>query len=111
MNMSGRKSKSKGYRGEHNLVTRLNENQIKAKRVPLSGASYIKGDVVITKLGKAEVKWRKDGFKELYKWLGNNDFLFVKRDRDDYLVVLKIEKWMKLVKKKELDSEIWMVIE
>lgn len=103
--MAGRKSKDKGYRGERNLVIKLNENLIKTKRVPLSGADWIKGDVIIEKLGVGEVKLRKNGFAEIYKWLGDNDFLFIKRDNDPYLVVTRIDDWIQLVKNNQLKEE------
>jgi len=35
----GKKSKRKGYRIEYELVKKLNERGIKAKRIPLSGGS------------------------------------------------------------------------
>lgn len=97
--MSGRKSRNKGYRGEHELVVKLNENLISAKRVPLSGGSWVKGDIILEGLGVGEVKLRADGFKEIYKWLANNDFLFIKRDRDQYLVVMPLDDWMEMVKR------------
>lgn len=42
-------------------------------------------------LGRGEVKRRKDGFRQLYGWLANNDFLAVRADRREWLVVLRAE--------------------
>ena len=97
--LMGKSQRNKGYRGEYKLVKLLQKAGIPAKRVPLSGATeFAKGDIVIKDRYKAEVKLRKDGFKELYRWLDGNDFLFVKADRKPYLVIMTfdtfIEKWV-----------------
>ena len=87
----------KGYRGEYNLVRKLKEHGLSAERVPLSGStSFAKGDVVVEGL-VGEVKWRKDGFKQIYKWLEGRDLLFLKADRKPYLVVMKLDEFMKLL--------------
>ena len=93
----GKSQKQKGYRGEHKLVKLLKKHGLDAKRIPLSGATeFQKGDILIENY-IGEVKWRKDGFKEIYKWLGDNDFLFIKADRKPYLVVMNIETFIKLL--------------
>lgn len=87
----GKMQRNKGYRGEHNLVRILKESGIKAKRIPLSGATeFQKGDVQIQDF-IAEVKLRKNGFKQIYKWLENSDILFIKADRKPYLAVIPLE--------------------
>jgi len=85
----GRASRDKGNRAEREVAKILS-----AKRVPLSGAAggEYAGDVVDELLGRGEVKRRKDGFKLLYKWLEGNDFLCVRADRKDWLIVMKLEK-------------------
>lgn len=93
----GKSERRKGYRGEYKLVKLLKEHGIDAKRIPLSGATeFQKGDVIVENY-IGEVKWRKDGFKEIYKWLGDNDFLFIKADRKPYLVVMDIETFIELI--------------
>ena len=93
----GKSERRKGYRGEYKLVKLLKEYGIDAKRIPLSGATeFQKGDVIVENY-IGEVKWRKDGFKEIYKWLGDNDFLFIKADRKPYLVVMDIETFIELI--------------
>lgn len=66
---------------------------IDGERVPLSGAaggSYT-GDV--EGLGmRWEVKIRKDGFKELYKWMDGKDALAVRADRKEWLVVIPAKR-------------------
>lgn len=92
--MSGRRSKRKGSRAEREFA-----KLIGGERVPLSGSaggSYT-GDV--KGLGLLwECKVRKDGFKQLYKWLeGDADALAIKADRKEWLVVLPAEKLLKIL--------------
>jgi Holliday junction resolvase len=94
--MSGRRSRDKGNRTECALVRLLQEYGFAAERVPLSGAARGRfgGDVSVPLLGidrRVEVKCRADGFKELYRWLSGADFLVVKSDRREPLVVLPIK--------------------
>jgi len=94
--MAGRRSKQKGSRLERDFAKRIG-----GERVPLSGAaggSYT-GDV--KGLGLLwECKARKDGFKQLYKWLeGDVDALAVKADRKEWLVVVPLEKFLELLTK------------
>jgi len=94
--MSGRRSKRKGSRVEREFA-----KLIGGERVPLSGAaggSYT-GDV--KGLGLLwECKARKDGFKQLYKWLDSDvDALAIKADRKEWLVVLPLEKFLELLNK------------
>jgi hypothetical protein len=103
--MSGRKSKSKGYRNEKKIEQTLQSEGIDAKRMPLSGGAggdFI-GDIQIkgTALGEkvlAECKERNSGFKMIYDWLDDNTLLFIKQTRRDQLVVLRIEDLMRLMK-------------
>lgn len=98
----GKKSKDKGYRGERYVVDRLNKHELGATRVPLSGAiAALPGDVNLPWLGLmkiGEVKWRAIGFKEIYKWLKARDVLFLKADRQDGLVVMRIDDFAELLK-------------
>lgn len=82
----GKSQRDKGARAERELAKLLG-----GERVPLSGAaggSY-KGDVVVPYLGTGECKARKNGFKQLYDWLTDRDFLALKADRKEWLVVLR----------------------
>lgn len=103
--MSGRKSRSKGLRGERHLVNYLQEHGFSALRIPLSGASKgFKGDVTTPLLGidrKLEVKCRADGFRELYGWLNDNFALVLKADRRETLVVLRLRDGVEIAKKAE----------
>ena len=82
----------KGAKVEREIVNALKAAGIPAERVPLSGAhgGSFAGDVVVDKRWRAEVKARKGGagFKQLEKWLGDNDLLILKRNHGDPMVLL-----------------------
>ena len=95
----GKMQRNKGNRVEREIVNYLKDNGIPAKRVPLSGAAEgFKGDIIIDGSLRAEVKARKDGFKQIYDWLEGNDYLFIKANRKKVLVVMPIEDFIKLLK-------------
>lgn len=101
--MAGKSSKEKGYRGEKEIEKLLKEVGLSAKRVPLSGAvEGFWGDVLIKikeEELRAEVKRRRVGLKALYDWLGGKDILFVREDRKDWLVILRLEDFLRLTLK------------
>jgi len=103
--MNGAGARSKGCRIEREIVHLLQEAGIVAERVPLSGGqggSYT-GDVMVHGLLcgslKCEVKARAggDGFKTLEGWLGDNDLLFLRRDRRPPMVVMEMGTLLKLM--------------
>jgi Holliday junction resolvase len=92
----GRASRQKGNRTERAIVRALQDAGFAAERVPLSGAARGRfgGDVSVPLLGvdrRVEVKARGNGFRQLYDWLGDHDFLIVKADRLEPLVVLRLK--------------------
>ena len=96
----GKPSRDKGLRVERELVNKLKESGVDAKRVPLSGAAEgFKGDIQIGDL-IAEVKARKDGagFKTLEYWLGDNDVLFLKKNNTDPMVILTWDLFVEMIK-------------
>lgn len=102
----GKKSRDKGGRYEAELVTDLRETGIKAERVPLSGAAHgsFAGDINLPLMGRItrfEAKIRADGFKELYRWLAEHKGLFLRADRKETLVVMRLSDWCELVAKAE----------
>ena len=100
--MAGKRAKRKGYRGENELVHILRQYGIPVERVPLSGASeFQKGDLVLFNVLTAEVKRRKDGFKELYKWLKDRNLVFLRADRKDWIVAMDIEFFIMLLRRYE----------
>jgi len=104
----GKSQKDKGYRGENNLRRLLRDAGIDCQRIPLSGASAITPScdlLVGADERQAEVKIRGNGFKKLYDWLAGNEYLFVKADRQEYLAVMRINDFIKLLLGKINDSK------
>lgn len=100
--------RDKGVRIEREIVDAHKRIGIHAERYPLSGASRFRGqghDIDIYALGKdeaplvAEVKARADGagFAMLERWLGEYDVLFLRRDRQEPMVVLPWSVWARLI--------------
>jgi hypothetical protein len=92
----GKSQRDKGARREREFCKLTG-----GKRVPLSGAVGGEYSNDVKALGlEFEVKARKDGFKELYKWLEdtreNPDALALKADRKQWLVCMTLEKFMEL---------------
>jgi len=93
--VSGACHRRKGDRVERTVVCALQDHGLDAQRVPLSGAARGRfgGDVSVALLGRdrrVEVKARANGFRRLYDWLGDHDFLIVKADRREPLVILPL---------------------
>lgn len=97
----GNSAKRKGDRIEREIVHLHQAMGVPAQRVPLSGAAggHFSGDVWIEDM-KAEVKARAEGsgFKTLERWLGDNDLLFLRRDRKSPLVVMPWKTYERLMK-------------
>lgn len=95
----GKRSRTKGAVGERIIVAAHRERGIPAKRTaPLQ--SYTPNnepDVLINNNLKGEVKFRKAVPKSVEEWLGENDILFMKRDRGSITVTMSFEKYLELV--------------
>jgi hypothetical protein len=98
----------KGDRIEREIVEAHKAIGIKSERYPLSGASHFRGsghDVDVYLFGDeaapavAEVKARKEGtgFALLERWLSDFDLLFLRRDRQQPLVVLPWSTYERLI--------------
>ena len=101
----GKSSRDKGLRRERAIVEIHMKCGLRAERVPLSGAVRYRGngaDVDLYVRGaepvKAEVKARGEGsgFRTLERWLGDNDALFLWRDRAAPFVVLPLHVWLEV---------------
>jgi hypothetical protein len=96
------RARQKGDRAEREIVHLHQAMGVPAQRVPLSGAAggRFSGDVWIEDW-KAEVKCRGngEGFITLERWLGENDLLFLRRDRKTPLVVLPWKTYEEIIKK------------
>lgn len=99
------KSKIRGYNVEIWLRNKHMENGISCERVPLSGSMGGKysGDLAIPSVEAAvfrcESKARKNGsgFTVIEKWMGEKDILFLKRHRQDPLVVIPFDIYLRLM--------------
>jgi hypothetical protein len=94
-------AKRKGSGFEREVVDLLRFHDLEAKKVPLSGAlADYKGDVTL-RIGDVtytiECKRRKAGFRTLYGWLGNNDFLVFRDDKCEPLLVMSLLKFATLM--------------
>ncbi len=96
-------SRDKGARREREIVAKHRALGIHAERV---GVAYAPGhDIDLFPFGRdagaliAEVKARKsgEGFVTLERWLGENDALFLWRDRADPMVVLPWRVWVRIL--------------
>ena len=101
----GRSAKQKGSRNERWLVKLLIEAGFKASRTPLSGAiralpQYGGGaDIEVEMFNRKhriEAKHHADGFARLYKWLEGVDFVIVRADRSEPLVVMPLTKLLEI---------------
>jgi hypothetical protein len=98
----GRAPARKGTRVEHELVQPLCELGLPCARVPLSGAigGAYSGDIDLEirgRITKAEVKARRK-FSTLHEWLGSNELLILKADRQDPLVVMRTSLFAELAR-------------
>jgi len=98
-----RASRDKGNRFERQIVATALEHDLKAVRVPLSGAAAgFKDDVIVRaphgEPWRLEVKKRAGGFKQIYAWLATADALIIGADRQRPLAVLDLEDFFALLK-------------
>ncbi|MBO0737073.1 MAG: hypothetical protein J2P48_10955 [Alphaproteobacteria bacterium] len=107
--MSGARHRRKGNAIERQLVASHRDIGIHCERYPLSGASKFRGsghDLDVYVFGReaaplvAEVKGRKNGqgFALLEKWLSTFDLLFLRRNRQEPLVVLPWRTYVGLLR-------------
>jgi Holliday junction resolvase len=95
---------NKGKRFEREVCSVARDYGLTARRTPRSGAtSFVKGDVVIdtgdTSL-TGECKRRNKLSKFIVESLADHDFLAMRGDRGEALVVIRLEEYMSLVRRK-----------
>ena len=109
-NMPGKRHREKGNRVERSIVNMHHDHGIHAERVPLSGQAggSFSGDLVIACKYRAEVKARKsgEGFATIERWLGDNDMLFLRRDRKPPIVVMGFEVYSEILNQAFLEPRI-----
>lgn len=108
----GKSPRQKGDRFERECVNFLCANGLFAERVPLSGAAggSFDSDVQVSlykpgrgehDIHKFECKIRQRAWLDLYQWLEGNFGLFIRRDKGEALVVLRLKDFA------ELHGETW----
>lgn len=106
----GKFSRDKGLRTERLVVNTAQEAGFAAERIPLSGSAggRFACDVSMPLLGqelRGEVKCRAAGFIEIYKWLNGSDFLVIKADRQEPLVVVPLKFALRIAEIAERNKE------
>ena len=101
----GKASRDKGQRREREFA-----ELVGGIRVPLSGAQAgFTNDVILPSGKKVEVKARKDGWKEIYKWIEDEreqpDLLALKADRKQWLVVMTLDEYKRVTGGTESGSD------
>jgi len=101
-------SKRKGGDFEREVVRHLVSLGVDAKKMPLSGAlgGEYGGDIklVIRRNGdwlgdeRAECKIRKRAWADIYSWLAGNYCLFIRREKSETLVVMRLADFARLIK-------------
>jgi len=96
----GKMSRNKGARNERGVVNELRAAGIAAVKVPLSGAAggRFGGDVLVEDRLRFEAKVRRDGFRELYRWINENYRVFIRADRQQTLIVIRLPDFAELLK-------------
>ena len=109
----------KGFEGEREVKKLFIAAGFPARRVPLSGAmkdTGFGGDVLVALFRcdarcthtmyeyphaerKVEVKRRAHGWTSIYKWLADNWALVYRRDRDTYLITLRLSDFLEAIRK------------
>ena len=87
-------------RGERAIVALLQAEGIAATKI--SGMYKTGADISMPLLGRdldVEVKYRADGFRQLYNWLNSRDILILKADRREPLVVLRMSLVAEIAKR------------
>jgi hypothetical protein len=106
--MSGRKSRNKGANEERAIVNLHRDMGVRAQRTLEAGArsdGSVTYDLDVYAFGEEEApligecKIRADGFKQIYDWLGENDFLTIRADRKERLYVVPEELWKTILKR------------
>ncbi len=85
-------SRNKGARVEREMVKILQEKGFGAEKVSRMYGPDEDLSVPFLNVDRTiEVKWRKDGFKTIYDWLGSNFALIIKANHKRPLLVIDLE--------------------
>ena len=93
--MAGKPSRDKGQRGEREAARLL--GAVKISRMYQPGP-----DLVMPDGRHVEIKRRKNGWKELYKWLGDDSQLVAMRaDRREWLIAMTLDTFLDILEEHE----------
>jgi hypothetical protein len=105
-----RSQRDKGARVEREIVNAHRKIGIASERVPLSGASHYQGgghDIDVTPpwrhaplVGECKARGSGEGFAVIERWLGENDFLVLKRNNAPPMYVVPERVWNELLLRK-----------
>jgi Holliday junction resolvase len=90
----------KGKRYEYEVLWELLNIGVDAKRIPLSGSSWIKGDLIIV-TGKSRsfvAECKRRARLPFSDWLKGVDLLFAREDRGETMVMMRMDLFSKLLK-------------
>lgn len=97
----GRAPKRKGYEFERATVNFMRDGGLVCRRVPLSGAGEEKGDICVTsswgQTYRGELKRRKCLPEWITRALGTHDFMAMRGDRGECLIVLRANDFRDLL--------------
>lgn len=91
------KSKLKGDTFERSIVHRAEAIGLKAYRNRMSRANPGESWDVSIAGRRLECKKRKDGFIKIRQWIDGNDGVILGADREEPLIVLRVNDWLRLV--------------
>jgi hypothetical protein len=93
----GKRSRTKGQRIEREIVTLHQDAGVPCCKTSRTG--YTGYDLLVADTLRAEVKARSngEGFATLERWLGDADLLFLRRDRQQPLVLLPWDVYLALL--------------
>ena len=106
--MGGRTARQKGSRVEREIVKAHNDAGILAKRVDNKAGQlgqeqswdidvYHKGAVNFPLIGEVKARKNGAGFKTIEDWLANNDFLVLKRNHAEPIIVVPWRVWIDIL--------------
>lgn len=100
----GRKSKAKGNRGELQFK-RLCESY---GFLVVRGKEKAEQDTIIDGFGRGEVKYGMHVPKQIYDWLGENDYLAIKRcgksERRRWLIVIPARLFLQILRELQVQK-------
>lgn len=94
----GKMQRTKGANGEREVVNLIKEAGFHAKRIAQMETNGVdKGDIELFEYELGSVKRGQHVPKFVYDGLGDTNYLFMKRDREPWLVTLPLSHFLSLM--------------